>query len=101
VTNRWGVLILLALQDKRYRFSDLRRRVSGVSEKMLSQTRQALEADGFVLRTAYSVIPPHVEYSLTPLGEEVTEKVKELTNWIEGKIPTILECRRSYEERNG
>ncbi len=100
VTNRWGVLILLALQGEKYRFSDLRRRVSGVSEKMLSQTLQALEADGFVLRTAYPVIPPHVEYSLTPLGEEITEKVKELTNWIEGNLLTILECRRFYEERN-
>lgn len=71
VTSRWGVLILVALLDGTHRFSDLRRKVGGVSEKMLSQTLQALEADGFVLRTSFPVVPPHVEYSLTAPGEEV------------------------------
>ncbi|KHN54433.1 winged helix-turn-helix transcriptional regulator [Pectobacterium fontis] len=90
VTSRWGVLILIALLDDTHRFSQLRRRIGGVSERMLAQTLQWLERDGFILRTAYQVVPPHVEYSLTPLGKEVGERVKELAIWIEGNLDEIL-----------
>ncbi|SCC31480.1 winged helix-turn-helix transcriptional regulator [Kosakonia oryziphila] len=90
VTSRWGVLILVALRDGTYRFSDLRRKMGGVSEKMLSQSLQWLEQDGFINRVAYPVVPPHVEYSLTPLGEEVSEKVAALADWIELNIPQVL-----------
>ena len=93
VTSRWGVLILVALQDGTHRFSDLRRKMSGVSEKMLAQTLQWLEADGFVNRKSYPVVPPHVEYSLTPLGCEVAEKVAGLADWIEGNLPRVLASR--------
>jgi DNA-binding HxlR family transcriptional regulator len=64
------VLVLAALMDGTLRFSELRSTVGGVSEKMLAQTLQTLERDGFVYREAHPVIPPHVDYSLTPLGEE-------------------------------
>jgi DNA-binding HxlR family transcriptional regulator len=90
VTSRWGVLILVALLGGTHRFSDLRRKIAGVSEKMLAQTLQWLEADGFVDRKAYPVVPPHVEYSLTPLGREVGEKVEMLADWIEFNLPRIL-----------
>lgn len=90
VTSRWGVLILVALQGGTHRFSDLRRKMGGVSEKMLAQTLQWLEADGFVNRKSYPVIPPHVEYSLTPLGEEVAEKVAALADWIEVNLPRVV-----------
>lgn len=93
VTSRWGVLILVALLDGTHRFSDLRRKVGGVSEKMLSQTLQALEADGFVLRTSFPVVSPHVEYSLTGPGEEVAQLVQQLADWIEGNLPTLLAQR--------
>lgn len=93
VTSRWGVLVLVALQDGTYRFSDLRRKVSGVSEKMLAQTLQWLEGDGFVLRTSFPVVPPHVEYSLTPLGREIGQHVLGLADWIEGNLPAIMEAR--------
>ncbi len=93
VTSRWGVLVLMALQDGTLRFSDLRRKVAGVSEKMLAQTLQGLEADGFVLRRAYPVVPPHVDYSLTPLGVEVAVRVAGLADWIETNLPRILEAR--------
>lgn len=89
VTSRWGVLILVALLEGTHRFSELRRRIGGVSERMLSQTLQWLEADGFVLRTAYPVVPPHVEYSLTPLGREISEQVRQLTDWIEENLGRI------------
>ncbi|AMO96678.1 putative transcriptional regulator [Collimonas fungivorans] len=94
VTSRWGVLILVALLGGTYRFSDLRRKVNGVSERMLAQTLQWLEADGFVLRKSYPVVPPHVEYSLTPLGLEVGNKVEALADWIEESLPQIMEARR-------
>ena len=94
VTSRWGVLVLVALLAGTHRFSDLRRKVGGVSEKMLAQTLQWLEGDGFVLRTAYPVVPPHVEYSLTPLGMEVGQRVEALADWIEGNLPAVMAARR-------
>ncbi|WP_312585632.1 helix-turn-helix domain-containing protein [Atlantibacter sp.] len=93
VTSRWGVLILIALRDGTHRFSDLRRKIGGVSEKMLAQTLQWLEQDGFVNRVSYPVVPPHVEYSLTPLGEDVSEKVAALADWIEMNLPQVLASR--------
>lgn len=94
VTSRWGVLILVALQSGTHRFSDLRRKMGGVSEKMLAQTLQWLEADGFVNRIPYPVVPPHVEYSLTPLGEEVAVKVAALADWIEENLPRVMASRK-------
>ena len=93
VTSRWGVLILVALLDGTHRFSELRRKIGGVSEKMLAQTLQALEADAIVLRVAHPVVPPHVDYSLTPLGREVAERVQDLADWIEGSMPAIEQAR--------
>ncbi|QUX97997.1 transcriptional regulator [Marinomonas sp. CT5] len=91
VTSRWGVLVLFALKDgQTHRFSELRRKIAGVSEKMLAQTLQSLELDGFVLRTSYPVVPPHVEYSLTALGVEVSARVASLADWIEDNIADIL-----------
>lgn len=94
VTSRWGLLLLLALMGGMHRFSDLRRKVDGVSEKMLAQTLKWLEADGFVTRTAYPTVPPHVEYSLTPLGKEVGKRVVSLADWIEGNLPRVMAARR-------
>lgn len=94
VTSRWGVLVLVALRRGTHRFSDLRRVIGGVSEKMLAQTLQALEADAIVLRVAHPVVPPHVDYSLTPLGREVAERVQDLADWIEGSMPVIEQARR-------
>ena len=93
VTSRWGVLLLVALRSGTHRFSDLRRKVNGISEKMLAQTLQWLEADGLVRRQAFPVVPPHVEYSLTPLGTEVAAQVAGLADWIEVNLPRILNAR--------
>ncbi len=90
LTSRWGVLVMIALMTGTHRFSALRRRIGGVSERMLSQTLQHLEADGFVLRHALDVIPPHVEYSLTPLGQEAGAHLAALVGWIESALPRIL-----------
>lgn len=92
LTSRWGVLILVALLDGTHRFSALSRRIAGISEKMLAQTLQTLEADGFVSRRVYPEIPPRVEYSLTPLGTEAALVVRGLTGWIEDNLTRILDA---------
>ncbi|MDU0372692.1 winged helix-turn-helix transcriptional regulator [Hymenobacter endophyticus] len=91
ITSRWGVLVLLVLEGETRRFSELRRLIGGVSERMLAQTLQWLEADGLVNRRAYEVVPPHVEYSLTPLGQQAARKVRDLADWIEGSVPAIVQ----------
>lgn len=93
LTSRWGVLVLIALLERDQRFSELRRTVGGVSEKMLSQTLQTLEADGFVNRFSHPVVPPHVDYSLTPIGCEVALQVRQIADWIEINIGRILSSR--------
>src|SRR3954463_10001496 len=97
VTSRWGVLILAALLERSYRFSELRRHVGGVSEKMLAQTLQTLERDGFVHRDAKPVIPPRVDYSLTPLGREAAGHVWVLARWVEGRLQDVLTAREAYD----
>ena len=98
VTSRWGVLVLATLLDGTHRFSELRRTVGGVSEKMLAQTLQTLERDGFVHRQAHPVIPPHVDYSLTPSGEEAARQVWSLARWVESRVPDVLDARDAYDE---
>lgn len=93
VTSRWGVLVLIALEGRTRRFSELRRTIGGVSERMLAQTLQWLEGDGLVERVAYPVVPPHVEYSLTPLGIEAAARVRALADWIETSLPEIAAWR--------
>ncbi len=90
VTSRWGVLLLVALGDGAQRFGELRRRVGGISEKMLAQTLVWLEQDGFVQRIAHTAAAPRVEYRLTPLGEEISGKLRELAEWIEENMAAIL-----------
>ncbi|GIF47659.1 HxlR family transcriptional regulator [Asanoa ferruginea] len=97
VTSRWGVLVLAALLDRSHRFSELRREVGGVSEKMLAQTLQTLERDGFVNRDAKPVIPPRVDYSLTPMGRDVAEQVWALTRWVEAKVDDVFVAREAYD----
>lgn len=92
VTSRWGVLVLIALEGRTLRFSEIRRMIGGVSERMLAQTLQWLEHDGMLRRVAFEVVPPHVEYSLTPLGMEAAEKVRALADWIETSLPQIAEA---------
>ena len=99
VTGKWGTLALVALLDGTTRFNALRRRVDGISEKMLSQTLQALERDGLVLREARPTIPPHVEYSLTPVGHEVADKLLALIELLESRMPSVMDARARYDTR--
>ncbi|MDY6467752.1 helix-turn-helix domain-containing protein [Acinetobacter faecalis] len=95
LTNKWSVLVLRCLSDGVHRFSELKQRIEGVSEKMLSQTLKMLEQDGFILRTVYPVVPPKVEYQLTILGSQVAEKMNYLIQWIERSLPEILDNKKT------
>ncbi|EFL24124.1 MULTISPECIES: winged helix-turn-helix transcriptional regulator [Streptomyces] len=97
MTSRWGVLVFAVLLEGTYRFSELRREIGGVSEKMLAQTLQTLERDGFVHREAHPVIPPHVDYSLTELGREAASRVGALAGWAEEYAPRVLAARETYD----
>lgn len=90
VTSRWGALVLIALADGTLRFAQVRRRVDGISERMLAQTLQVLESDHLVLREARDVVPPHVDYTLTPLGAEVATRVLNLSAWIEDNLQALV-----------
>lgn len=98
ITSRWAVLVLVALMAGTHRFSALRRKVSGVSEKMLAQTLQTLEADGFVDRVAYPVVPPKVEYRLTPMGDAVAARLEGLADWVEIHIGDIVAHRTGHDQ---
>ncbi|AHH96516.1 helix-turn-helix domain-containing protein [Kutzneria viridogrisea] len=97
VTGRWGILALTALRDGSLRFNALRRRVDGVSEKMLAQTLHALERDGFVHREAQATIPPRVDYTLTPLGEQTAAKLFDLIQFVEGAMPEVVAAQERYD----
>jgi DNA-binding HxlR family transcriptional regulator len=98
VTSKWGTLALGALLESNYRFNALRRRVDGVSDKMLSQTLHALERDGFVHREAEPTNPPRVDYSLTPLGREVAGQLKSLIDLLEERMPAVIAAQARYDE---
>lgn len=93
ITSKWGVLVLLALSEGEQRWSELRRRAEGVSEKMLAQTLKTLERDGLVLRNAQPVIPPRVDYSLTARGYELAALLIPLVTWAYDNAEDILQDR--------
>ncbi|MDT0345966.1 winged helix-turn-helix transcriptional regulator [Streptomyces litchfieldiae] len=93
VTSRWGVLILVALRDGPQRFYQLRDRIGGISEKMLSQNLRLLTGDGLVAREVEPVVPVRVSYALTPLGHEVTAPLQAMIDVIVARTPDILRAR--------
>ncbi|MFD7083737.1 winged helix-turn-helix transcriptional regulator [Streptomyces sp. NPDC002181] len=101
VTGRWGSLTVGALRDGSCRFNELRRKVDGVSEKMLSQTLQALERDGIVHREAQPTNPPRVDYELTPLGIGIADRLLALIHFLEGSMPQVIGARESYDATRG
>jgi DNA-binding HxlR family transcriptional regulator len=99
VAGKWGILALAALSEGTYRFNALRRRVDGISEKMLAQTLQALERDGLVRREVRATIPPRVEYSLTDIGARIATKLRELIELVEDEMPAVRKAQSEYEGR--
>lgn len=99
VTTKWASLALIALGEGGYRFNALRRKVDGVSEKMLSQTLQILERDGLLTREVVTAIPPRVEYSLTPLGSRVAEQLRALADVLQESTGLVEAARSAYRNR--
>jgi DNA-binding HxlR family transcriptional regulator len=97
ITGRWGILALGALDAGSMRFNALRRRVDGVSEKMLAQTLHNLERDGLVHREARPTNPPYVEYSLTPLGQTIAKRLTGLIELVEDQMHEVMAARERYD----
>ncbi|MBF6465076.1 helix-turn-helix transcriptional regulator [Nocardia beijingensis] len=94
IAGKWTVLIIDALADGTLRYTDLRHRIDGISQKMLTQTLRQLENDGFVTRTVHPTIPPRVDYTLTELGHSLRTPIAALREWIETNINLIESARR-------
>ncbi len=100
VMSRWGALVLVTLGAGTLRFSQLRRRIDGVSEQMLAQTLQTLERDGFVHREGHPVIPRHVEHRLTRRGVELVGRLVPLLEWVHAHAVSILSGRPHPDGRD-
>lgn len=99
IGDRWSLLVLYALEHGTLRFQELRRTVEGVSQKMLTQTLRTLERDGLVERTVYASVPPKVEYSLTPLGHGLADRVSAIRAWAYDNIDQIEDARVEFDRR--
>jgi DNA-binding HxlR family transcriptional regulator len=99
IADKWTVLVLCALDCDRVRFTELRRRVQGISQKMLTQTLRTMERNGLVTRTVYATVPPHVDYDLTPLGHTLADSVECLRRWAETHMTAVQEAQTAYDRR--
>ncbi len=95
LTSRWGALVLVSLHSGTKRFSELRRAIDGVSERMLTKTLQELEADGMLIRKSYNTVPPQVDYTLTEFGSQASNKMFELVDWLEMNLGNILASQQN------
>ena len=100
VGEKWALLLVVALADGPRRFGELRRKLEGISQKMLTQTARALERDGLISRHVYDEMPLRVEYRLTALGEELLPVARAVKHWAEAKVDTIEAHRLSYDARH-
>lgn len=96
IGDRWSLLTLLGLKAGTLRFTELKRAIGDISQRMLAQTLRALEKDGYILRKVYPCVPPRVEYRLTELGRSLLEKVEPLVAWAEANHGRVRRARRSY-----
>ncbi|KAB2339343.1 winged helix-turn-helix transcriptional regulator [Actinomadura rudentiformis] len=101
VGDKWSLYTITVLATGTKRFTELKREVDGISQRMLTATLRGLERDGIVTRTVYPVIPPRVEYTLTPLGHTLVDAVQSLMNWAESHLEEIALARKSYDSREG
>lgn len=100
IADQWTPLVIYALEAGTMRFSALLRRIEGISKKMLTQTLRAMERNGLVKRVVYPVVPPVVEYSLTPLGETLIEPMHALRLWAYRHVQEVAQARTAYDERD-
>ena len=97
IGDRWTVLIVGALDTRAMRFTEIATEVEGISQKMLTQTLRSLERDGFVTRSAYPVVPPHVEYELTDLGRSLQNPLRALERWAIENMDTVVSRQGDYD----
>ncbi len=100
IADKWSLLIIALLDDGSLRFTELKRRIDGVSQRMLTVTLRQLERDGLVRRTVHPVVPPRVDYELTELGRTLHETVQTLVRWTEAHQGDIAAARRRFDEAN-
>lgn len=100
IGDKWTVLIVGALGDDSVRFSELRRRIGGISQKMLTQTLRALEEDGLLTRTVFAQVPVRVEYQLTDAGQSLRDPLRALEEWSITHLAQVLNARSTYLSDN-
>jgi DNA-binding HxlR family transcriptional regulator len=100
IGDKWSILVVSVLADRTMRFSELRRKIGTISQKMLTTTLRNLERDGFVERTVYPTIPPKVEYRLTPLGKDLLCPVEALGRWAQANAKRVTSAREKFDRSN-
>jgi DNA-binding HxlR family transcriptional regulator len=95
IASKWTVLVVDALADGPERYSALRRVITGVSQKMLTQTLRELERDGIIIRTVYDTKPPSVDYRLSEMGASLTEPIAAIRRWADTHFPEITQARQA------
>ena len=98
IADRWSMLVIYALSNRVRRHGELKRMIGGISQKMLTQTLRSLERDGLVRRSVYDVVPPRVEYALTPLGQTLLEPLRAICRWAENHLPQVKTARRGARD---
>ena len=99
IADKWSLLVISLLGARTLRFSQLRTEIDGISQRMLTTTLRHLERDGIVRRTVYPVVPPRVEYDLTPLGASLLDTTQALVRWTETHQAEIAAARTTYDDR--
>lgn len=97
IGDKWCVFVIASLARRTMRFNELKRRIGGVSQRMLTLTLRGLERDGLVARTIYPTIPPRVEYELTPLGRTLVEPLRAVADWAEAHMGEVIEARKVFD----
>jgi DNA-binding HxlR family transcriptional regulator len=100
VGDKWSLLVIVMLEERpaaRARFSELKRSIPGISQRMLTATLRSLERDGLLTRHVYAEVPPRVEYALTPLGKQFMEPVRGLVTWLQTHWPAIRAARAQFD----
>ena len=98
ICSKWGLFVLYELSRGARRHGELRRAIGGVSQKMLTQTLRTLERDRLVRRTVYPVVPPRVDYALTPLGKTLMQPLSALYRWMERHLKEVQQARRESQK---
>lgn len=99
IADKWSLLVIALLERRKLRFTELKNSISGISQRMLTTTLRQLERDGIVARTVFPVVPPRVEYELTPLGSTLHATIQALVSWTERNQQAIAAARHRYDER--